>query len=75
MNYITLCDINNQARLASCCMITITNDRKFQWRLWGYLDGLHDAALINDDEYLKIRKHYRTYFNELSRFIDNRNRA
>ena len=46
-------------------IVNIDNYRKYEWRLWGYLDALYEFDLINYDEYAKIKKHYRRYFKEL----------
>ena len=73
MNKRTLKDIHYQAMLAEQSKITIGHDRKYEWRLWGYLDALFDNGIINGKEYLNIRRHYRKYFWELSKFIKSRN--
>ena len=69
----TLRNIHYQAMLAEQSKITIGNDRKYEWRLWGYLEALMDVGYININEYLNIRRHYKKYFLELSKFIENRN--
>ena len=69
----TLKDIHNQAMLAEHSSLEIGYDRKYEWRLWGYLEALFDTGMINGHDYIKIRDHYRKYFKELRRFILSRN--
>ena len=69
----TLNNIHYRAMLAKDSNINIGSDRKYQWRLWGYLDAWMDEGSINFNEYLSIKKHYRKYFKELRKFIESRN--
>lgn len=69
----TLKAISYRAMQAEHSILEIGYDRKYEWRLWGYLDALFDAGMIKGDIYLKIREHYRKYFTELRRFIIRRN--
>ena len=71
----TLKDIHYQAMLAEHSSLEIRYDRKYEWRVWGYLEALLDTGMINDHDYLKIRRHYRKYFRELRRFIEIRNQT
>ena len=61
----TLKSINRIATDAKDSILFLGYDRKYEWRLWGYLDALYDNDIIDIKEHSKIRKHYRKYFREL----------
>ena len=65
MKRVTLISIQRKAMDAKANMLYIGYDRKYEWHLWGYLLALFDNDIIDYNEYIKIKKHYRKYFREL----------
>lgn len=65
----TLRMIYNMAMVEADSIVNIEPDRKYEWKLWGYLQALYDFDIIDFDEYLKLKKHYRKYFKELREYV------
>ena len=65
----TLRMIHNKAMDATDSIVNIELNRKYEWEVWGYLDALYDFDIIDLDEYLKLKKHYRKYFKELRKYV------
>ena len=65
----TLTMIHLKAMDAADSIVNIDLNRKYEWEVWGYLDALYEFDIIDIDEYLKIKKHYRKYFKELRKFV------
>lgn len=65
----TLRMIHNRAMGEVDSIVKIEPNRKYEWKLWGYLQALYDFEIIGTDEYLKLKKHYRKYFNELIKYV------
>ena len=65
----TLRMIHNRAMVEADSIVNIEPNRKYEWELWGYLKALYDFDIIDLDEYLKLKKHYRKYFKELTKYV------
>ena len=65
----TLRMIHNRAMVEADSIVNIEPNRKYEWELWGYLQALYDFDIIDLDEYLKLKKHYRKYFKELTKYV------
>ena len=65
----TLRMIHDRAMNEVDSIVNIGLDRKYEWKLWGYLQALYDFDIIDLDEYLKLKKHYRKYFKELREYV------
>ena len=63
----TLQLIHDEAMVCASSIKDFGPNKKYEWKLWGYLDALYRLHLINHEEYRKLRSHYRRYFNELSK--------
>ena len=61
----TLQLIHSQARICASSIKEFGHDRKYEWKLWGYLECLWNLGYINYEEKHKIKQHYRKYFNGL----------
>ena len=57
--------IHDEAMVCASSIKELGPDRKYEWKLWGYLVCLWDLGYINFKEKDKIEQHYRKYFNEL----------
>lgn len=65
----TLRMIHLKAMDAADSIVNIELNRKYEWEVWGYLDALYEFDIIDIDEYLKLKKHYRKYFKELREYV------
>lgn len=63
----TLKLIHDEAKVCASLIKEFGPDRKYEWKLWGYLDALYGVNLINFEEGAKLRCYYREYFKELSK--------
>ena len=63
----TLKLIHVEAMVCASSIKEFGPDRKYEWKLWGYLDALYGVHLINYEEYAKLKCHYHRYFKELSK--------
>ena len=61
----TLRHIHDEAMVCASGIKTFGWNRKYEWKLWGYLDCMCNLGYISYAEMFKIRSHYRKYFNEL----------
>ena len=67
----TLRMIHNKAMDEVDSIVNIEPNRKYEWEFWGYIEALYELDVIDLDEYIKIKKHYRKYFRELRKISRN----
>ena len=61
----TLQLIHDEAMVSASLIKEYGPNRKYEWKLYGYLKCMWDLGYISFAEYDKIERHYRTYFKEL----------
>ena len=61
----TLRLIHDEAMVCASSIKTLGWNRKYEWKLWGYLECMCNLGCISYAEKLKIDQHYRAYFKEL----------
>lgn len=66
----TLRLIHDEAMVCASLIKEHRPNRKYEWKLYGYLTCMCDLGYISYAEFSKIEFHYRRYFKEL---IDSRN--
>lgn len=63
--------IHNKAMDEVDSIVNIEPNRKYEWEFWGYIEALYELDVIDLDEYIKIKRHYRKYFRELRKISRN----
>lgn len=63
--------IHNKAMDEVDSIVNIEPNRKYEYEFWGYIEALYDLDVIDLDEYIKIKRHYRKYFRELRKISRN----
>ena len=61
----TLRLIHDEAMVCASLIKEFGPDRKYEWKLYGYLKCMCDLGYIRFAEMDKIELHYRAYFKEL----------
>ena len=61
----TLQLIHDEAMVCASLIKEYGPDRKYEWKLNGYLKCMWDLGYISYAESTKIERYYRAYFNEL----------
>ena len=62
----TLRLIHDEAMVCASYIKELGWNRKYEWKLYGYLACMCDIGYISYAEKLKIELHYRAYFKELN---------